>query len=195
MDDILNQAASNSVKTAVEKMIDSLGLTGEDGLDKTPERVLGMYNELLYGYALNPEEIIKSALFNVKYDEMVVVENIDFYSLCEHHLMPFSGVAHVGYLPKDKIVGLSKIPRVVHAFSRRLQVQERLTNQIASAISKGVDALGVGVVMRATHMCTSIRGVKSPNTVMTTSAMRGAFKASAKTREEFMSLVAAAKAD
>lgn len=177
----------------ISMLLDSFGeQVDKPGVAATPQRVLNMYEELLAGYGQNPQEIISSALFDVKYDEMVVVSNIDFYSLCEHHMMPFFGQAHIGYLPHEKIVGLSKIPRLVYALSHRLQVQERLTEEIANAINEGIDAMGVGVVMHANHMCAGMRGIRNPNTRMITSAMRGAFKKHAKTREEFMTHVGAA---
>ena len=184
---LLGENAHKRMKDAVGVLLEDLG----DRVDgpstaKTPERVVRMYEELLVGYNQDPRLIIHSALFNVEYDEMVIVTDIDFHSLCEHHLMPFYGKAHVGYLPSTKVVGLSKIPRVVDALARRLQVQERLTEEIASAIREGVDAQGVGVVLQAHHLCASIRGVQKPNASMITSAMHGAFRERAKTREEFM---------
>ena len=145
-----------------------------------------MYDELLSGYKTDPVELLNGAMFDVEYDEMVVVRDIDFYSLCEHHLLPFYGKAHVGYLPRRRVVGLSKIPRIVEMYARRLQVQERMTQQIAAVMDELIEPIGVGVVIEAQHLCAAMRGVKKPNTVMTTSAVRGLFKRNATTRGEFM---------
>ena len=179
-------AEREGLLTGIKGLLQAVDDDDRETLERTPERVLGMYEELLAGYKKDPEALIKSALFDVRYDEMVIVRDIDFYSLCKHHLMPFYGKAHVGYIPQDKIVGLSKIPRVVDAFARRLQVQESLTEQIAQAIMNGLDARGVGVVIQAAHMCASMRGVGKPNAKMVTSAMFGGFRKDAKTREEFL---------
>jgi GTP cyclohydrolase I len=151
-----------------------------------------MYDELLAGYSMDPAQILNNALFDVEYDEMVVVKDIEFYSLCEHHLLPFYGKAHVGYLPDKKVVGLSKIPRLVDMFARRLQVQERMTQQIAALIDELVTPRGVGVVVEAHHLCAAMRGVKKPGAIMTTSAVRGLFRSNASTRDEFMSHVRSA---
>jgi GTP cyclohydrolase I len=160
-----------------------------EGTADTPRRVANMYDELLAGYAMEPRDLLNNALFNVEYDEMVIVKDIDFYSLCEHHLLPFYGQAHVGYLPAKKVVGLSKIPRLVDMFARRLQVQERMTQEIAGLIDELIAPKGVGVVVEASHLCAAMRGVKKPGTIMTTSAVRGSFKTNPSTREEFMSHV------
>ena len=157
------------------------------GTADTPKRVANMYDELLSGYALDPAKILNNALFEVEYDEMVVVKDIDFYSLCEHHMLPFYGQAHVGYLPDKKVIGLSKIPRLVDMFAKRLQVQERMTQQIASAIDELAMPRGVGVVVEAHHLCAAMRGVKKPGTTMTTSSVRGQFRDNSSTRDEFMS--------
>lgn len=157
------------------------------GTADTPKRVANMYDELLSGYALDSAEILNNALFEVEYDEMVVVKDIDFYSLCEHHMLPFYGKAHVGYLPDKKVIGLSKIPRLVDMFAKRLQVQERMTQQIASAIDELAMPRGVGVVVEAHHLCAAMRGVKKPGTTMTTSSVRGQFRDNSSTRDEFMS--------
>ena len=180
-----------TTKTALREGIGSFlqpleGKIDDESLKNTPERVLKMYSELLRGYTQDPTELIRQALFNEQYDEMVIVRDIDFYSLCEHHLVPFFGKAHVGYLPHTKIVGLSKIPRVVDLFACRLQLQERLTLQIASALQQGLDARGVGVVIEARHLCTGMRGVRKPNAEMVTSSMLGSFRTDARTREEFL---------
>ncbi len=167
-----------------------LGAIGEqpdrEGLIKTPARVAKMYAELTAGYHINPEALINGAIFNVDYDEMVVVKHIDFYSLCEHHMLPFMGEVHVAYIPNGRVVGLSKIPRIVEMFARRLQVQERMTVQIADFINQTLDPVGVAVVAEGVHMCSVMRGVKKANAQMITSAMRGVFRDDPKTRAEFM---------
>ncbi len=166
---------------------------GEDpdreGLLKTPERVEKALRFLTRGYDQDPAQVLNSALFTVSYDEMVVVKDIELYSLCEHHLLPFVGKAHVAYLPNGKVVGLSKIPRLVDIFARRLQVQERLTVQIAEAIQSAVRPRGVGVIVEAAHFCMMMRGVEKQNSVAVTSCMLGAFRDQLQTREEFLSLI------
>ncbi len=163
---------------------------GEDpdrqGLVDTPRRVAKSYRELVSGYTTDPVELLNNAIFDVAYDDMVVVSNIEYYSLCEHHMLPFIGHAHVGYLPKDKVLGLSKIPRIVDMFSRRLQVQERLTRQIAEFLVEVLNPRGVAVVMTAQHMCSMIRGVMKHDANMTTSAMLGDFRHNQDTRNEFL---------
>ena len=171
-----------------------LKLLGEDltreGLAKTPARVEKALKYLTKGYAQDPAEILRSAVFEESdYDEMVIVKDIDIFSLCEHHLLPFFGKCHVAYLPDRKIVGLSKIPRVVEAFARRLQVQERLTTQIARHIEDALKPKGVGVVVEAFHLCVMMRGVEKQNAHMITSSMRGRFRSDSKTREEFLDLI------
>jgi GTP cyclohydrolase IA len=166
---------------------------GEDptreGLLATPKRAERALKFLTGGYQADVDAIINDALFTVDYNEMVIVKDIDFYSLCEHHLLPFFGKCHVAYLPNGRVVGLSKIPRLVDVFSRRLQVQERLTNQIAATILEKVKPLGVGVVVEAQHLCMSMRGVEKQNSVAVTSAMLGTFRSDARTRAEFLELV------
>lgn len=166
---------------------------GEDvnreGIVKTPERVAKAMQYLTHGSSLDPAAILKSAIFEEEYNEMVVVKDIEVYSLCEHHLLPFFGKAHVAYIPKGKIVGLSKIPRVVNAFSRRLQVQERLTTEIRDCIQQTLNPYGVAVVIEAKHLCMLMRGVEKQNSVATTSAFTGEFLDNPKTREEFMDLI------
>src|SRR5215471_245126 len=166
---------------------------GEDpsreGLRETPRRVEKSLTFLTSGYQVDIDAVINNALFSVDYSEMVIVKDIDFYSLCEHHLLPFFGKCHIAYLPRDRVIGLSKIPRIVDAFSRRLQVQERLTNQIAQVISDKINPLGVGVVMEGTHLCMSMRGVEKQNSFAITSAMRGTFQADPRTRAEFLALI------
>jgi GTP cyclohydrolase I len=166
---------------------------GEDpmreGLLDTPKRVEKAYRFLTSGYQANIDQVLNNALFTVDYSEMVIVKDIDFYSLCEHHLLPFFGKCHVAYIPSTKVIGLSKIPRVVDVFARRLQVQERLTNQIADTIRDKIAPLGVAVVMEATHLCMSMRGVEKQNSFCVTSAMQGAFRDNSRTRMEFLELI------
>jgi GTP cyclohydrolase I len=166
---------------------------GEDpsreGLLDTPKRVEKALRFLTSGYDADVDDVLNNALFTVDYSEMVIVKDIDFYSLCEHHLLPFFGKCHVAYIPSTKVIGLSKIPRLVDVFSRRLQVQERLTNQIADTIRDKINPLGVAVVMEATHLCMSMRGVEKQNSFAVTSAMHGIFRSNVRTRMEFLSLV------
>src|SRR5215208_776566 len=166
---------------------------GEDadreGLLNTPKRVAKAYEFLTSGYRADIGQVLNNALFTVDYSEMVIVKDIDFYSLCEHHLLPFFGKCHVAYIPSNKVIGLSKIPRLVDVFARRLQVQERLTNQIADTIRDTINPLGVAVVMEATHLCMSMRGVEKQNSFAVTSAMVGAFRNNARTRMEFLELI------
>ena len=160
-----------------------------DGLVRTPERMEKAMAFLTRGYDQSIEDVLHGALFDVDYDEMVIVKDIEFYSLCEHHLLPFFGKAHIAYLPQGKVLGLSKLPRIVDVFSRRLQVQERLTQQIAEAIEEAIQPQGVGVVMEAQHLCMMMRGVEKQNSSTVTSAMTGVFKSQVQTRNEFLSLV------
>ena len=178
----------------IESLIrDLLRAIGEDpnreGLEKTPRRVEEVYRVLTQGYEQNIEDIVNRAVFDEEYDEMVIVKNIEIYSLCEHHLLPFFGKCHVGYLPKGKILGISKIPRLVDVFARRLQLQERLTTQIAHALSEYLQPYGVAVVIEARHLCMMMRGVEKQNSMMTTSAMMGVFKSDRSARMEFMDLL------
>ena len=185
-------------KAAWEKMLKNyksiIGETGEDvkreGLLKTPERAAKAMEFLTHGYQLNPKSILKKALFTEDYSEMVIVKDIEVYSLCEHHMLPFFGKAHVAYIPDGKIVGLSKIPRIVDVYARRLQVQERLTDQILHCINDTLKPKGVGVVIEACHMCMMMRGVQKQNSVTTTSAFRGQFMKQ-ETRSEFLTLIGA----
>lgn len=175
------------IEEAVKAILVSVGEDPRrEGLLNTPQRVARMYGELLAGYATDPVALVNGALFQAEYDEMVVVRDIEFSSLCEHHLLPFIGHAHVAYIPKGKIIGLSKIPRIVDMFARRLQIQERLTRQIADFLTDAVEPQGVGVVVEALHMCSSMRGVKKAQARMVTSAMVGVFKRDPRTRGEFM---------
>src|SRR6187399_680441 len=174
----------------IRQLIEQLGEDpNREGLVKTPQRVEKALRFLTSGYAANIDEVLNEALFTVDYSEMVIVKDIDFYSLCEHHLLPFFGKCHVAYLPRTKVIGLSKIPRIVDAFSRRLQVQERLTNEIASTIQDAVDPLGVAVVMEGTHLCMAMRGVEKQQSAAVTSAMLGTFREGARTRMEFLELI------
>ena len=176
-----------SIQNAVTKMLSAFGENpSRKGLERTPERVATMYTELLSGYRVDPNKIVKDALFEVTYDEMVIVRDIEFYSMCEHHMLPFMGRAHVAYLPDGKVIGLSKIPRIVDVFAHRLQVQERMTRQIADFINEALMPKGVAVVVEALHLCTMMRGVKKQNARMTTSAVHGAFRKNLGTRQEFL---------
>src|SRR5215831_9724807 len=174
----------------IKKLLAELGEDPDrEGLRETPARVANAYEFLTSGYRADIDQVLNNALFTVDYSEMVIVKDIDFYSLCEHHLLPFFGKCHVAYIPSDKVIGLSKVPRLVDVFARRLQVQERLTNQIADTIREKIAPLGVAVVMEATHLCMSMRGVEKQNSFAVTSAMLGAFRDSARTRMEFLELI------
>jgi GTP cyclohydrolase I len=176
-----------AVSGLVFELIKAMGEDPErEGLKGTPQRVARMYAELFCGYAIDPQKIVNGALFNINYDEMVLVRDIEFYSLCEHHMLPFLGRAHVAYIPAGKVIGLSKIPRIVDMYARRLQVQERLTRQIADLIQNTLQPHGVAVVVEAVHLCSMMRGVKKHDARMTTSAMHGAFRANLATRQEFL---------
>lgn len=174
----------------VSQLLRALGESpSRNGLLKTPERVAKALLFMTRGYHEDIERLLNGALFPIEYDEMVIVKDIDFFSMCEHHMLPFFGKCHVGYLPNKKVVGLSKIPRVVDAFARRLQVQERLTTQIAETLKRKLDAHGVGVVMEARHLCMMMRGVEKQNTLAVTSSMLGAFRTQEQTRNEFLKLI------
>jgi GTP cyclohydrolase I len=174
----------------VSQLLKALGESpGRNGLVKTPERVAKALLFMTKGYHEDIERLLNGALFPIEYDEMVIVKDIDFFSMCEHHMLPFFGKCHVGYLPNKKVVGLSKIPRVVDAFARRLQVQERLTTQIAETLKRKLDAHGVAVVMEARHLCMMMRGVEKQNTLAVTSSMLGAFRTQDQTRNEFLKLI------
>ncbi len=179
---------------ALEKaVVEVLRLIGEDpereGLVKTPERVARALQYLIKGYSEDPKSVINGALFVEEYSEMIVLKDIDFFSMCEHHILPFFGTADVAYIPKHRIVGISKLARLVEVYSRRLQVQERLTTQVANMLMEALDPLGVGVVLRAEHLCMRMRGVEKQNSVVVTSAMLGVFRTHQATRQEFMTLV------
>jgi GTP cyclohydrolase IA len=174
----------------VEKQLEIIGEDpARDGLQKTPHRVAKAFEELTAGYRQNPRDVVNGALFDVKSDEMVIVRGIDFYSLCEHHLLPFFGKCHIGYLPSERVIGLSKLPRLVDLFARRLQVQERLTVQIAQTVLELTNAQGVGVVIEGQHLCMQMRGVEKQSSVTLTSSMLGSFRDDPRTRSEFLSLV------
>ena len=178
------------VKDLVKTLLTEIGENPErEGLLSTPIRVAKAYEFLTTGYHQDIGEVLNKAIFNERYDEMVLVKNIDFYSMCEHHLLPFYGKVHVAYIPNGKIVGLSKIPRIVEVFTRRLQVQERMTQQIADTIEKYLQPIGVAVVAEAFHMCMMMRGVEKQNSSATTSAMHGVFQDDARTRMEFLDLI------
>jgi GTP cyclohydrolase I len=179
-----------TMERLIRELLKELGEDpSREGLEKTPHRVAAAFRDLTAGYARNARDVLNAALFTEEYDEMVVVKDIDFYSLCEHHMLPFFGKCHVAYMPSRKIVGLSKIPRLVEMFSRRLQVQERLTTQIAQTIEEVLQPRGVAVVMEALHMCMLMRGVEKQNSKAVTSAMLGAFRDRPETRAEFMELI------
>ena len=178
------------IADTVRALLDGLGEDpAREGLVKTPERVAKALRFLTSGYDRDVDSVINDALFTVDYSEMVIVKDIDFYSLCEHHLLPFFGRCHVAYVPHGKVIGLSKLPRLVEVFSRRLQVQERLTSQIAETIAAKANPLGVAVVIEATHLCMAMRGVEKQNSVALTSAMHGVFRTDARTRLEFLNLL------
>jgi GTP cyclohydrolase I len=177
-------------ESAIRKILEKIGEDPKrQGLVDTPKRIEKMYKELTRGYTQTAAKIINGAMFDVDYDEMVVVTNIDFYSLCEHHMLPFFGAVHVGYIPRGKVVGLSKIPRIVDMYARRLQVQERMTAQIANVLQQQLHPDGVGVVVEGYHMCMSMRGVEKEKAKMITSTLVGSFKEDQKTRTEFLELI------
>src|SRR4051795_8477844 len=178
------------MQDAIRMLLTDMGEDpAREGLRDTPKRVEKALKFLTSGYAADIDEVLNNALFTVDYSEMVIVKDIDFYSLCEHHLLPFFGKCHVAYIPSTKVIGLSKIPRIVDVFARRLQVQERLTNQIADTFRDTIKPLGVAVVMEATHLCMSMRGVEKQNSFAVTSAMHGAFRDRSRTRMEFLELI------
>ncbi len=181
---------SKIIEDAVRNILVEIGEDpNRQGLLDTPYRVAKMYKEVTTGYQADPYKIINNAIFDVEYDEMVVVANIEYYSLCEHHMLPFFGVVHVGYIPKGKVVGLSKIPRIVDMFARRLQIQEKMTTQIANLLNETLQPDGVGVVVEGQHMCMMMRGVQKDKAKMITSAMLGSFRDDEKTRNEFLNLI------
>jgi GTP cyclohydrolase I len=177
----------DTIRDAVVRMLNAFGEDpNREGLLRTPERVARMYKELLAGYRQDPLDLVNDALFDVAYDEMVLVRDIEFYSLCEHHMLPFIGRAHVAYLPRGRVIGLSKIPRLVDMFAHRLQVQERMTRQIAEFLDELLNPYGVAVVVEGLHLCATMRGVKKHDARMTTSSMLGFFRKNVATRQEFL---------
>lgn len=186
-----SQQNKREVEEAIRSLLENIGEDpNREGLQGTPDRVARMYGELTSGYHTDPEKLINEAIFEADYDEMVIVKDIDFYSLCEHHMLPFYGRAHVAYIPNGKVIGLSKIPRIVEMFARRLQIQEQMTSQIANFLQDTLDTDGVAVVVEGAHMCSMMRGVKKANARMTTSTMLGCFRDNEKTRAEFMAHIA-----
>jgi GTP cyclohydrolase I len=176
-----------AIQESVRRMLHAFGEDPDrDGLQRTPERIARMYEELLAGYRIDPVALINDAMFEVEYDEMVIVRDIEFYSMCEHHMLPFIGRAHIAYIPHGRVIGLSKIPRIVDMFARRLQVQERMTRQIADFINETLHPGGVAVVVEAMHLCSMMRGVRKHDARMTTSAMLGMFRTGLATRMEFL---------
>lgn len=189
-DRAITDTAATELRGLVEQVLLALGEDpSRDGLQRTPERVEKSLRFLTKGYLEDVDEVLNGALFAVKYNEMVLVRDIDFFSLCEHHILPFYGKCHVAYIPNERVVGLSKIPRLVEIFSRRLQVQERLTVQIAETLMEKLSPEGVAVVVEARHLCMMMRGVETPNAVAVTSSMHGVFLNQQKTREEFLTLI------
>ncbi len=183
---------SASYEELVREMLVRLGEDPDrEGLTRTPERVKKAYDFLTRGYKEDPEALLRKALFTVTYDEMVIVKDIEMFSLCEHHMLPFFGKVHIAYIPNGKVIGLSKLPRLVEIFSRRLQIQERLTTQIAETIQKTIEPQGVGVVIEARHLCMMMRGVEKQHSSAVTSSMLGAFRDEHETREEFLALIRA----
>jgi len=184
------KAAESSIAPLVEEIIGALGEDPKrEGLVRTPDRVDKAMKFLTSGYRMDIDKILNGALYEVKYDEMVVVKDIEFFSMCEHHMLPFFGKVHVAYLPKERVIGLSKIPRIVDMFARRLQIQERMTQEIAQTIQQVVDPVGVGVICEARHFCMMMRGVEKQHSGAMTSAMLGAFRDRKETRDEFLALV------
>ena len=178
---------AGAIESATLTLLRAVGEKPErEGLKNTPRRVARMYPELLAGYSIDPVKMVNEAIFHVSYDEMVIVRDIEFYSLCEHHMLPFIGRAHVAYIPNGKVIGLSKIPRIVDMYARRLQVQERMTRQIADFLSDLLQPRGVAVVVEALHLCAMMRGVRKHDARMTTSAMQGGFRTNSATRQEFL---------
>lgn len=185
-----DRAGSAGIRRGIHDILVAVGEDPDrEGLQGTPDRVARAYAELTAGYTVDPKALVNNAIFTVDYDEMVVVRDIDFYSLCEHHLLPFYGNAHVAYLPRGRVIGLSKIPRIVEMFARRLQVQERMTVEIADFLEQAIEPAGVAVVAEGIHMCSVMRGVRKENARMVTSAMRGGFRDDDKTRAEFLGFI------
>ena len=179
-----------SVPDLVKQLLVELGEDPErEGLQDTPRRVAALYEELTQGYREDPHKIVRGAVFEVEYDSMVVLKDVEYFSLCEHHLVPFFGHVHVGYIPKGRVIGASKIPRIVDVFAHRLQLQERLTEQIAQFLEEALQPLGLGVVVEGYHLCLAMRGVRKQDAWMVTSAMKGSFRTDARTRMEFLQFI------
>ncbi len=186
----MNTKNMSNIKEITSALLDEIGEdTNREGLLETPSRVAKAWEYFSQGYRLTPEEVVGDAIFSEECNDIIAVKDIDFFSLCEHHLLPFYGVVHVGYLPGDKIMGISKIPRIVDVFARRLQIQERMTKQVANAIEDILQPRGVAVMAEASHLCMQMRGVEKKASFMVTSAMRGAFKENHKTRDEFLTII------
>jgi len=182
--------ADGSIAPLVKEILERLGEDAmREGLAHTPERVERALQFLTSGYAMDPKQVVNGALFTVKYDEMVIMKDIEFFSMCEHHLLPFFGKVHIAYIPRERVIGLSKLPRLVDVFSRRLQIQERMTQQIAQTIQELINPMGVGVICEARHFCMMMRGVEKQHSGAVTSAMLGAFRNRKETRDEFLALV------
>jgi GTP cyclohydrolase I len=187
---VMTPKADAPIAPLVKQILERLGEdAGREGLARTPERVERALQFLTSGYAMDVNKVVNGALFTVKYDEMVIMKDIEFFSMCEHHLLPFFGKVHVAYIPRDRVIGLSKLPRLVDVFARRLQIQERMTQQIAQTIQDLIDPLGVGVICEARHFCMMMRGVEKQHSGAVTSAMLGAFRNQKETRDEFLALV------
>ena len=188
--DVEEQPCTNDIECAVRAILVAIGEDpARQGLVRTPDRVARAYQELTAGYHVDPDRLVNDAVFDVNYDEMVIVRDIDYFSLCEHHMLPFMGRCHVGYIPDGKVIGLSKIPRIVEMYARRLQIQEQMTQQIAGFLDERLHPLGVAVVCEGVHMCAAMRGVKKANARMVTSAMMGVFKTNRTTRSEFLASI------
>ena len=186
----MTENKKNNIKKLTKELLKEIGENpAREGLLNTPDRVSRAWEYLSRGYSLNVEELINGAIFNQEYDQMVAVKDIEFYSMCEHHLLPFFGHAHIAYIPNGKIIGLSKIPRILDMFSRRLQVQERMTQEVADMLNKVLEPKGVAVIIEAQHMCMQMRGVEKRQSYMSTSAMLGIFRDDDKTRKEFLDIV------
>jgi GTP cyclohydrolase I len=190
---VMTPKADESIAPLVKEMLDRLGEDVQrEGLARTPERVERAMQFLTSGYKMDVNKVVNGALFSVKYDEMVIMKDIEFFSMCEHHMLPFFGKVHIAYIPRNRVIGLSKLPRLVDVFARRLQIQERLTQQIAQTIEELIDPMGVGVIVEARHFCMMMRGVEKQHSGAVTSAMLGAFRTQKETRDEFLSLVKSA---
>jgi GTP cyclohydrolase I len=187
---VMTPKVDQSIAPLVKQILDRLGEdAGREGLARTPERVERALQFLTSGYQMDVNKVVNGALFAVKYDEMVIMKDIEFFSMCEHHMLPFFGKVHVAYIPRDRVIGLSKLPRLVDVFARRLQIQERMTQQIAQTIQDLIDPMGVGVICEARHFCMMMRGVEKQHSGAVTSAMLGAFRNRKETRDEFLALV------